>query len=362
MNNSLSKTLRTLLGFACLVVVMAGLREAAPTFNRLALALIIALISLPLIRWLKGKGASNAIALVVTILTILLTLILFIGFMVQGISSLAGAIPSYAADMEKVQSTIESSLTARGLDGSGIISLLSGPTAIKELLDLALSSLVGFVGNLANMVITLLIVVFLLIDLMGIPRKLAEFIPAGNTWLSRAGAYGANVQKYLIITGIIGLGIGALNTILLLILGVDFPVLWGVLSFLLNFVPMIGYWIALIPPMILGGLESGVLVGAAVFFGYWLINGSAENFLKPKLMGDSLNLSPATVFLSVFLWSALLGPLGALLGVPLTLAVKELILEIDDSTLWMARLMSSGGKEKEDPEVVTGTSGKNKTM
>jgi len=326
LKNSLSPTLKFLLGAACLVIVLVGLQRAAPMFNQLALALIIAVTAAPLMRWLRGKGMPNGLALAITVLVILLILVVFVGFLVMSVSSLGKAIPTYAAQMENLGASLEGSLSSLGLDLSGAGQALFGIADISQLLEVILGALVGIVDVFASFVI----------------------------WLSRTGNFGRMITKYIIITGAIGAITGLVNIILLLILGVDFPVLWGVLAFLLNFVPIIGYWLALIPPMVLGTLESGLVTGLAVFLGYWIINGSAENIVKPKIMGEGLNLSPATVFISVFFWSAVLGPFGALLGVPMTMAVKELILEADPDTVWIARLISSKGKAKEPgdfPEV-----------
>jgi len=354
LKNSLSPTLKFLLGAACLVIVLVGLQRAAPMFNQLALALIIAVTAAPLMRWLRGKGMPNGLALAITVLVILLILVVFVGFLVMSVSSLGKAIPTYAAQMENLGASLEGSLSSLGLDLSGAGQALFGIADISQLLEVILGALVGIVDVFASFVITFLVIVFLLVDSLGLPEKMAEFMDGGDNWLSRAGNFGHMITKYIIITGAIGAVIGLINSILLLILGVDFPVLWGVLAFLLNFVPIIGYWLALIPPMVIGTLESGLVTGLAVFLGYWIINGSAENIVKPKIMGEGLNLSPATVFISVFFWSAVLGPFGALLGVPMTMAVKELILEADPDTVWIARLISSKGKAKEPgdfPEV-----------
>jgi predicted PurR-regulated permease PerM len=136
------------------------------------------------------------------------------------------------------------------------------------------------------------------------------------------------------------------DTIWFILLGVDFPVLWGILAFLLSYIPTIGFWLAAIPPTILAFLESGPVVAIIVFLGIVLINGFAENAVKPKYMGRGLDLSPFIVVFSVVFWSAILGPLGAILSIPMTLVVKELILEMDEQNSWIARMMGAGGEEQ----------------
>ena len=146
-----------------------------------------------------------------------------------------------------------------------------------------------------------------------------------------------------------GLVTGFLDTILFLIMGVDFAVLWGILAFLLSYIPTIGFWLAAIPPTILAFLESGPLAALIVFLGIVIINGFAENVVKPRSMGEGLDISPFVVVFSVILWAAILGPMGAILAIPLTLVIKELILEVDDQNRWMARMMSAGTSNAAPP-------------
>jgi predicted PurR-regulated permease PerM len=126
--------------------------------------------------------------------------------------------------------------------------------------------------------------------------------------------------------------------------------MWGVLALLLNFIPTIGIWIAMIPPIILALLEFGLTKALIVLVGYLLIDALIENVAKPKFLGEGLNLAPVTIILSLIFWAAVLGPLGALLAVPLTLAVKELVLAADEDSRWLAELMSSKRDTPEEPE------------
>ena len=142
-------------------------------------------------------------------------------------------------------------------------------------------------------------------------------------------------------------GIGA--TILLLLLGVDFPILWGMLTFLLSFIPTVGLFLAMIPPALLALLEFGPGTALLVVAGYLLIDAVVENVVKPKFLGESLDIAPLVIILSLIFWAAVLSPMGALLTVPLTMAVKELLLEADEDNRWLAELMSSG-EDAEAPD------------
>jgi predicted PurR-regulated permease PerM len=187
-----------------------------------------------------------------------------------------------------------------------------------------------------------LILVFLLVDSFGIAEKLSSEIRSGNEYIKRVAAFGADIRQYVYITTVVGIVTGIGDVIFFLILGVDFAVLWGILAFLLSYIPTIGFWLAAIPPTILTYLEFGWLRALIVFLGIVIINGFAENVVKPKYMGKGLNISPFVVVFSVIFWSAILGPMGAILSIPMTLIFKELIFEADDQNRWIATLMSAG--------------------
>lgn len=148
------------------------------------------------------------------------------------------------------------------------------------------------------------------------------------------------IRCYIGITTIVGLVTGVLDTVLFSIIGVEFAILWGILAFLFSFIPTIGFWIAAIPPVILAYLQFGFPIALLVFLGIIIINGFAENIVKPRYMGIGLDLSFFTVFFSVIVWSAILGSMGAILAIPLTLAFKVLVLEGDEGGRWYYDLIS----------------------
>ena len=187
----------------------------------------------------------------------------------------------------------------------------------------------------------LLVLIFMLLDTAGFTTRLKIGFPENNPTLVRFSGLVCDLRKYVSITTKINIFIGLVDTIFLLILGVDFALLWGLLAFLLCYIPSIGFWLALIPPFILALFEFGITKALIVLVGYILINGSVQNFLHPKMMGSGLNLSPLVVVISLFFWAWVLGPIGALLAVPMTIIVKEIFLEGFDDTRGLAVLMGS---------------------
>jgi len=354
-STTLSLTLRVLFAIAMLGLTLSFLRNSADMLNGLILAWVIVLVASPLLHWLLNKGIPTWLSFTLTLLAILVVLIIFVLLMVIAVELLVEALPDYSTQFESMMTSVQDSMTVLGIDSFDLeaLSRYINPTGV---VDFAAEFLTGLIGTVSNMVFVALLVIFMMLDALNVPAKLLKEVHAGNNYLKRFFNTSQTVRNYVYITTIVGLVTGAFDTILFIILGVDFAVLWGVLAFLLSYIPSLGFWLAAIPPTILALLESGPGVAALTFLGIVLINGFAENVIKPKYMGKGLNLSPFIVIFSVIFWAAILGPLGAILGVPMTVLFKELVLEADVQNRWIANLMSSSSKNGTDnqPDETTG--------
>ena len=142
------------------------------------------------------------------------------------------------------------------------------------------------------------LIIFMLVDANAVPSKMAAYIGMDNPFILRLRQYTILVRRYIGITTIVGLVTGVLDTVLFSIIGVEFAILWGIIAFLFSFIPTIGFWIAAIPPVILAFLQFGFPTALLVFIGIIVINGFAENIVKPRYMGVGLDLSFFTVFFS----------------------------------------------------------------
>lgn len=158
-----------------------------------------------------------------------------------------------------------------------------------------------------------------------------------------------DIRRYVSISTQTGLLIGVLNAFLLILMGVDFAVLWGVLGFLMNYIPNLGVDISIIPPALLALLEFGWGQLLIVVIGYVVINIFIENILKPRMLGEDLNISPLFVIISLVAWGYILGPAGTILAVPLTLIATKLVLENSEETQWMAVLITASIKQEAAP-------------
>jgi predicted PurR-regulated permease PerM len=350
--SSLSFTMRVLIAIAAAGLVLMFMREGAELISSLFLAWIIVLVATPLLHWLVGKGTPVWLSFALTLAAILAVFVAFSLILVVAVDRFIEEIPQYASELEASITAIQESLSSLGVirpESDSIFSYINP----EQLLSALGSFISGLFGTLSNLLLLGLLIIFLLLEAFNAPEKLAEEIKAGNTYLQRYFHLSESLRKYIIITTIVGLTTGVLDIIWFVLLGVSFPVLWGILAFLMSYIPTLGFWIAAIPPSLLALLESGPLTAALVFLGIVLINGFAENVVKPKYMGEGLNLSPFMVIFSVIFWAAVLGPLGAILGLPMTLMFKEIVLEADDQNRWIARLMSAKESKtelEEDPE------------
>ena len=312
-------------------------------FSIVFLALILGISVTPLKEWLIGKGLPSSLALVITILTMILFIVGFLALIAVSISNLANTLPEYADNAQQTIDAFKATLASLGINAS--LEVLDP----SKLIDFVGALLVDVVKALSNVVWVLLVLIFIVLDASGFASRLHRGLPLDHPLLTRFKEFTKDMRQYVSITTRICFLVGVVDTVFLLILGVDFAVLWGLLAFLLGYIPSIGFWLAMIPPLLLALLEFGWTHALAVFVGYVLINGSIQHFVQPKLMGKGLNLSPLFVVLSLFLWAWVLGPLGALLAVPLTMTVKVFLVDPYEEIGWLGNAMSAGNAGEDVP-------------
>ena len=350
-NSQLSSSLLFLVGLASLGIVVAFFYNAASMINSFFTALIIVFTVSPVMYGLKRKGAPTWAAFAVTVLVLLAVLLIFVLIVVGAGKQFINALPEYSAQSESSQASMKSMFDTWGVErvslDSSAMSELFNPSKI---LDLTVSFISGLVDIFSNGILIGILILFMLIDAIVVPSKMVSYLEAENPLILRLRRYTVLVRRYIGITTIVGLVTGILDTILFTLVGLDFALLWGIIAFLFSFIPTIGFWIALIPPVTMAYLQFGLPTALFVFFGIVIINGFAENIVKPKFMGVGLNLSFFTVFFSVVIWSSILGSMGAILSIPLTLAFKVLILEGDESGRWFFDLISDKKKTETSQE------------
>ena len=359
-NNSLSFTLRFTIGIAALGVSLYFIHMARGFIVPLMLAVLVVLSASPLYYWLREKKAPGWLAFALTMVAIIAVLGFLALVLLIAVDRLVEIIPTYTEEIDSFQEGVREFLTGLGLGQSNAsdTAQLLDPSAV---LDFYAGLLGAVAETFSNVVLIFMAIIFLLLEAADMPSKIADELKSGNDYVRRLAEFSVDIRRYISITTWIGLATGAVDTIFFVLMGVPLPLLWGLLAFLLSYIPVIGFWLAAIPPTILAYLESGPIAAIIVFFGIVIINGLADEVLKPKFMGVGLDLAPFMVIMSVTFWTAILGPLGAILGVPVTVSFKELVLEADDRNSWIARFMGKGGHKppaaaapEEQPQATAG--------
>ena len=192
-----------------------------------------------------------------------------------------------------------------------------------------------------------MIFLFMISAAMALPTPSRLGLDPNTPIIGRVSTLTEDVRKYMTVLTGINLLVGIGNTIFLLIMGIPYAFLWGLLAWFMGYIPSIGFWIALIPPVLLAYAMYGIQTALIVFFAYVLINGGVQNFVQPKIMGERLKISPVVVFVSLLIWGYLLGGVGAILAVPMTLLVL-IIMENFEGTRTVAILMRYTGEEKKE--------------
>jgi AI-2 transport protein TqsA len=304
---------RLVIGAAALVVIAAGVHEAAPVLNSILLSLLLAVAVIPAFDSLRRRGVSKGVAAALTTLLLTAVVAALLGFLGVAATRLVRVLPDYQDKAEALQQGFRTWLIGRGIEPERVLSLdLVDP---GRLLGLAAGFLSQGAKVLSQTLLLLLIVAFILAE-----RGLREraFRPGGV-----AVAVARDVRQYLLITAATGLGFAVVVYILMRAVGTDLALVWAVLAFVMNFVPNVGIILSVIPPVLLTLLEHSWQRSLMILAGFLVLNFVIDNLIKPRFMQRGLDVPPLLGLMSLVVWSYLLGPPGALLAVPLTLAVRR---------------------------------------
>lgn len=313
------RLLKVLFGGACAVILIAGMRAVADLLNPVLMAGFLALLLQPLLNRMRRFGGAAVLLVVVAVVLSGLALVGFIGVSVRQV---ALELPEYRSQLESLLSSISSQLAARGINAAAYVeSALTGPSVGRTVINISGSVASGF----GSVVLTLFIFAFMLGGMWEMERRASMEARDYSPLAARFLAFSTTIRGYMAVRTVLGLAAALLNYILLVVLGVDYALLWAVLSFLLSFVPNIGFALSMLPPMLLALLEQGWVPAVLVFAGYQVVNTIIDNVVGPRFIGRQMKISALLSFLSVLFWAWVLGPIGAILSVPLTVLIRDLI-------------------------------------
>lgn len=330
------RVVRVLATAGWVVIVVAGMRAAGPLLVPLILSIFLALICEPAVLWLQRKRLPSGVAVPLVIAGVILLGLALGAIAGASLSQFSQALPRYQAHLHNQMTQVLQWLGGLGLELSGqeLLAYVDPSAAMR----LGARMLSGLGQLLSNSFLILLTVTFILFEASAFRRKLLAIWGHGTGSLDRFTKFAEDVYQFLAIKTLVGLATGIVVGLWVGLLGVDFPVLWGLLAFLLNYVPNLGSIIAAAPAVLLALIQFGPGLALIVVLGYVVVNVVFGNLVEPKLMGRRLGLSTLTVFLSLVFWGWVLGPVGMILSVPLTMILK-IALESGEETKWIAILL-----------------------
>ena len=331
---------RLLLTTASAIAVLAGMRVAAPIIGPVLIAFIITVAWSPGSDWLRKRGWHPSAAALAGIALGIVAIALFVALLTTSVIQLQANLPGYQPRILALQELLRDKLADLPFNTSRI---LSGEVfSAGSIVGYSLKIVQNITATAGTVSLLVLLMAFMMLEAMRYPAKLRSALSSRPEAIERFAHFGESIRSYVSINTIFGLMAAVLDTILLLALGVDFAILWGVLSFVLSFLPNVGFILALIPPALLALVQLGFPRATGVVIGYIAINFISDNIVKPRFVGGRLDLSPLVVVLSLLFWGWLLGPMGALAAVPLSIGLRFLLESFEESR-WLAHLMSDAG-------------------
>ena len=338
-----SPTQRLLVTAAAIGITLLFMRYAAGVLVPILLALVVTMAVSPFLSWLIRRGLPAWLAWLITV--ILTTAVVVFVFVLGGVgvARLIGELRGYSDELQARLGDAASWLKGAGIDVGGLTqgdALLSSQRIISIGLDL-LQAARAVIGGVA---LTLLIVYFMLAEATTLELKFSMTPPNVSPTLQRLELFTRDMRSFVQATTILGLVNGVAAGIYLWLLGIDFPVLWGVFAFFMTFIPTLGIFIAVMPPAFLALINSGWKEALLVLIGYIVIYAVTGSMRSGRFVGRRLNLSPLAILLSIILWGWVLGLMGGLLAVPMTLLVRRLFVEAYDESRWMTDLLGRPGR------------------
>jgi predicted PurR-regulated permease PerM len=347
---AMPRSIMVLLGLVGVVVLGTGIKAAAGIIAPTMLALVLTIAVLPIGRWAHKRGWPSWLGTLTALAAAYLILVVMVVGLVVCLVKFADLLPTYASETKDLTNNAEDGLSQLGLNTGATSDALSKLDPTK---------LASWLGDLVSRILDTLGFLFFLVTLMfffvvavpgfaprvtNLERTKPELAVALGNWVTRC-------QTYLVMTALFGAIVGVLDAGALWLVGVPLPLVWGFFSFITNFIPNIGFIIGVIPPAFLALLDSGWKGLLVVVLIYSVLNVTIQTFIQPRIVGNSVGLSGEITFMSLVVWTFLLGALGALLAVPMTLLLRAIFIDADARASWVAPLIDANVQDPPSPAV-----------
>ncbi len=343
----LPRGLNVLLTVAAAIIVVAGLRSFASSIGPIFLALVVVVVVSPVYHWLRRLGLNSTLATAGLAVTAYGVLMVMLAALIWTVTRLVQLLTSdfYTTKLSETQADIEARLAKWGYTSDDLGAAMADIdlTSVAGQVTNALSSVLGITSAISLVLISML---FMVMDTGAFTANLNAISEVRPAVVEALRGFASRTRSYFVVSTLFGLVVAALDVIALMILGIPLPFVWGVLSLITNYIPNVGFVLGLIPPATLAFFEGGWQLSVWVIVIYTVINVVIQSAIQPKIVGDAVGLSATLTFVSLIFWGWVLGPLGALLAVPMTLFSKAMLVDIDPSTKWAAPLIALSGSTK----------------
>ncbi len=330
-----------LLTLACLVIVVLGMRYAASVLNLILVGLFVVMGLSPVVDWLRRKKVPSWLTITIVLVAFLAIAAALIAILASYAGQLSDRIAVYQDKLTEMIADIERWSAGQGVDTSAFFKKFVNVDSIANSVSTLLTS---FVDAFTNVFLMVMVILFMLAQVYSFPSRVYARLNLSERFARSFKEFGEVTRSYLFTKGWLAAIAAVISTAIYYAFRVDFALLWGIVFFILSFIPNFGFILSLIPPFAVTLLEQGFTRAAIVIGVVIVMNTVVDNVIAPRFMSRSVGLSTLAVFLSLIVWAWILGPIGALISIPLTLMVKLLILDSYESTRFLS-LFLTGGRE-----------------
>ncbi|MGW4476361.1 AI-2E family transporter [Nonomuraea sp. NPDC004354] len=350
------RALIVLVTAASAVVTLFGLREVSSIAGPVILALVLVIAVSPVRSWLSGRGMPAWIQVAVPFLIVVLVLLGMVAVLTVSVMQLATILPTYATQFQELLAEAQRFAARQGFGEEQLASALRAfdPGKVLGFVQTLLTGLLSVLSSLFLMVVLLLA---MSLDAPITSKILASGSERSPALVTALTTFAGRTRRYLVVSTVFGLICSTLDVVALALLGVPLPLLWGVLALITTYIPNIGFVLGLVPPALLALLDGSVQQMILVIVAYCVINVVFQSFILPKYLGDAVGLSTTMTLLSLIVWTFVLGPLGALLAIPLSLLTRAVLIDSDPAARWAAALISGDATPAPVPEPASSTAG-----
>lgn len=328
---------------AALVLVMAGMRDIGHLVGPAFLALTLAVTARPLGHRLRARGIPRWASTVLVLALLYVVLVGMLATLGLAVTQFVGTLPTYAARFTTVSNAVLSWLAEHGVH-EDTIRKATTEINVGTVVGVAQGVLSSLTSGATGVLFLLLSLAFLVIDTAGVEKRAALLHRSRPDLAAALDEFTWRVRRYWLVSAVFGAILAVADYVALLLLGVPLPLTWAVVAFICNFVPNIGFALAVLPPAVLGLLVGGPGLAFGVIGAYVLISFVVQTLMLPRFMGNAVGLNTMTTFLSLVFWTGVIGGLGALLAIPLTLFVKAVVIDSTPALHWMRAFV--GGEEE----------------